>query len=431
MSMFVSVCTPRLAPPDQRHKHVHTEADGDLDRAPAIDFNMNTDGFDFDWEDETKKMDESNDMDGAGSEHMTESVSEFGSCVMIVITYPCSHTKSVTYEYCGGDHLNTPDSSKSCHNSVSIDKRVICHMMAGPNICENPCKLVSEGWYCCTCGYLYVSGVVHPVTNKAVHEADDGSIHMYCDECSIMNPSTYDDMSKSVVANDDMSVTKDMRTSLDMIERKSPTPTPTPLPFVPPLRSKFVEMPESESVKVVTDVRAKTSGDMTVTEQKTVSEPKIETINEPNAERVHVGMSRDRGSSKTGTTKRDTRKSMDYNAATYKELKHGMREVRHRLDHLHEDINKPKPKTGLASIFTTKSTNTSNVAGTKALHYTNGHSSKHKPSRLLIPTALRMPSTALLILFATHLLSTSLISPTKSTKTLCMIPSVPLYAMWG
>lgn len=316
---------------------------------------MNANDFDFDWGNELEQKSATEEV---GSQRSMDTIVPV-CCSMINITYICGHLRRTEYQYCGGSHLNTPDCNRSCHDSAPEDKRLVCDVVTGPDVCENPCKILTEGWHCCTCGYIYVGGVVHPVTGKAVHESDDGSIHMFCDECTIKEPATYQDRTESVCV--DMGTTIDETANKLRDVKMDKSPTPPPVPIVPgrslTATGKIINTDESVG-------RSKTPivGESTVVDKDTARA-------EPSSGKMHMRESMDNAAI------RDARpnSSMDYDKATYKAVRETRREIRHRLRDIHEDLNKPKPKSGLASFFSNKPTNTGNSAAVKALRYTSGY----------------------------------------------------------
>ena len=110
------------------------------------------------------------------------------TCFKYIIANACGHRGRDAFVYCNSDHDNEATSNSVCYESVrerlNRDPIKIC---VGSSFCSSRCEAVVLGWFCCSCGYRRVHGVVDFVTDMLVHETEGGDLHGFCDTCVSAN----------------------------------------------------------------------------------------------------------------------------------------------------------------------------------------------------------------------------------------------------
>lgn len=109
-------------------------------------------------------------------------------CREVIVTNACGHNMRLCYAYCGGNHLNNPNTNRVCYEITKpiISFKSIRRYAAGRDFCSPGCRAWHLGWLCCTCNYRLVRGYIDDQTRLLVHKTPTGMIHALCTGCLIL-----------------------------------------------------------------------------------------------------------------------------------------------------------------------------------------------------------------------------------------------------
>ena len=107
------------------------------------------------------------------------------SCNKYTRASACGHAGTTEFVFCGGKHHDNAKDNKKCYKKNNKKGNAFTAViMMGDVYCTCSCQASSMDWRCCTCGYRYVFGRLHPTTNLLVHANEDGMVHGFCDGCA-------------------------------------------------------------------------------------------------------------------------------------------------------------------------------------------------------------------------------------------------------
>jgi len=106
-------------------------------------------------------------------------------CQKIIVTNACGHSMAVSYAFCGGNHLNNPDTNRACYDITRpiVSLKKIVRYAIGREFCGPACRALHQGWYCCTCNHLPVRGYLDQDNRMVVHQTCLGAVHALCTAC--------------------------------------------------------------------------------------------------------------------------------------------------------------------------------------------------------------------------------------------------------
>jgi len=113
-------------------------------------------------------------------------------CQKKIIRYHyCKHDASESYEFCGGDHEDTPEERQECWENQPTKKRnastQITTTMEDGGVCCRDCDAEFIGFYCCNCQkFVEADNVSRNDENNLIHIVDDTE-HEFCDDCYTKN----------------------------------------------------------------------------------------------------------------------------------------------------------------------------------------------------------------------------------------------------
>lgn len=100
----------------------------------------------------------------------------------------CGHRTVVQFKYCNRQnpyHDNNAVENENCYNSNRTNQGATV-FRAGREYCNDSCRAVATGWYCCTCNFEFVKGRVDE-NNMVFHDVN-GVPHMFCETCRFDRP---------------------------------------------------------------------------------------------------------------------------------------------------------------------------------------------------------------------------------------------------